>query len=208
MVGTVAVTLVCSEAIAKTTLGGRIQKAGKHSTHIQFGYPELAVTYTVPITRKFDVAAEFSFYYARGFMGGGLDPGQIGDTFGARLRYAISSTRRFSMAYVARPAVIMNYSPEFDVGLRIGLPGGLSLGYDVGSGVILMGGFHLPMAIVFHPNVLFTLPVDFEFGVALPIGKTLNLTLALRVGPVVIVPKGGDSHVGLNLSGLFGFEFD
>lgn len=202
------VFLLPAAASAYSLLGGKTLGVRHSALAVKLGYPELDVTYHIPILKNFEIAPRFTLHYAQGFAGGGEAPGVVGNTFGAEIRWMMVNKERFHLSLFADPALYVTYvgvgSTVF--GVRLGIPGGVRLDFDITQEVNIVAGANIPILLNVEPGFAFILPINTMVGTEISLTKEVNLSVLLEAGPAVI-SAGGTSFIGLSVRAMIGVEY-
>ncbi|HEY8207518.1 MAG TPA: hypothetical protein VIG99_08560 [Myxococcaceae bacterium] len=185
-----------------SAFGGEPLPQGTNLLHAQFGWPGLSATFLTGATPKGSFGGRFTFNY--GFEG--LITGvNLGLKFQGLVRLGLIDNARVNLGLELAPGLAL-YFPGGGAVTQVGItvPVAFILGIPVSDALAVHVILEVPSLVTFTGYSTFYIPIYMGGGLEYALDKSLMLTLALRMGPMI------DARIGrsnLGMEALFGLAF-
>lgn len=205
----VATLALSSTALAQrgspfSAFGGDPLPTGSSLLHAQFGWPGISATFLTGVTPKASFGGRFTFNYGREGQVGGI---LLGLKFQGLVRLGLIDIGRVNFGIDFAPGFAM-YFPGTGVTsyteLGVALPVSFVLGIPVNDALAFHVALEMPMLITFTGYSTFYMPIYVGGGLEYALDRSLYLTLALQMGPMIDVRLNRPAY---GLEGLFGLAF-
>ncbi len=200
---------------AFTLLGAETLNARDTALDFQLGYPEfLRFGYHLPVLSSLEIVPRAHFFAAPGWhmAGDTLTAGNFGMRLGADIKWNFWNSGKWHLAAIWKFGVPLNFTPDFQAGIQIALPGGVLVDYELNGQMRLIGGLHFQSNIMFYETkndrgedeteAVFNLPMVFELGVEFEITSHFRMGVTFEGGPSFFFNDGASTggYVGGMLS--------
>lgn len=207
LVGLVAIMLAVptvATAESWSTEGGALIEPHEKNIVLQAGLPQLRVDFHFGIVDRLEISPFARFYYL-----GTLAPWPgvaIGDYFGAMFKVKILDVENVALAFIAEPAIVLNYFPAFAFGLQLGAPE-FAVTWRLRDNIHLNWAFLVPLRFCIVPAFAVQIPVLIGFRPEFKINDKIHVFGSFEIGPQVTAGPGIATDVGLYLQLLGGVGF-
>ena len=203
---TVKGRMVTVNQTMRAVMGGQtLQNEELSAARAEVGWPNLRVTYTIPVERDIDVSPQIAFTY-----GNNLRADSIGLELGAEIRWQFWRDGAWSGALVPNPAVVVIVSTrkgDGELGLRFGVPA-VTLGFQATSTISLFMGGQIPLWMTLGPDPQVWLPFLADLGVEFQVHRTddaiINLMSGISAGPSLCLNRCPGPTVEFGLRAFVG----
>jgi hypothetical protein len=183
-----------------SAFGGEPLPSGQSLLHLQFGWPSVSATFLHGVGQKITAGGRFAFNYGfEGATGGAM----LGLKFQGYFRLGLLNTGKVSLGLDMAPGVML-YFPPGPVSFGLTVPVSLVMGIPLSPAFSLHLAMEMPMSVTLTSYSSFFIPLYFGGGLEYALDRSLLLTFALRMGPLIDTRL---SSATFGLNALFGVAF-
>lgn len=185
-----------------SAFGGNPLPQGASLLHAQFGWPGISVTFLTGASPKGSFGGRFTFNYGQEGLVSSIN---LGLKFQGLVRLGLLDNGRVNLGLELAPGLAL-YFPSGGAITQVGLtiPVAFVLGIPLGETLAAHVILEVPTLVTFTGYSTLYIPIYMGGGLEYSLDKSLMVTLALRMGPLI------DARIGranLGLEALFGLAF-
>jgi hypothetical protein len=187
-----------------SAFGGDPLPQGTSLLHAQFGWPGLSATFLTGATPKASFGGRFTFNYGLEGRLTNFTNVNLGLKFQGLIRLGLLDTGKVNLGLELAPGLAL-YFPNvgaFQVGVAV--PAAFVLGIPMSEALTLHVTLEVPTLVTFTGYSTFYIPIYMGGGLEYALDKSLLLTVALQMGPMLDVRLG---QANFGMEALFGLAF-